>query len=398
MTGNKVKKSTFFDFLNRYTDYDFESFVAKAKEDVDYYNWRGYCLTNAYDNASSEYAAVRNSCALFDASPVKKYKISGADAGAFIDFVMTRPLSQKKPMRVYYATFCDRVGLLLDDGLLYKFTEDNYLLMVSEIEHDQHFSEAANQFENLIIEEVSSSLSGLALQGPKSCAVLDHMGITSIENLKPFEIRIFDFDHGKITIARVGFTGDLGYELWFDPKLNETVKQAIVKAETTLNIKIAGYGLTALNALRLEGGFIVPGWDTAQTFEDNQYERTPAELGLSWTVDLNRKDNFIGKAALLKENPRFKTIGLTINQECELEDGIELYATIDDTVLQVGTMPSVAWSYNLNCWIGLASIITSFYKDDLEYILKTEGKQMTCYEAKIPFVKLDRYLQTPAPI
>ena len=83
--------------------------------------------------------------------------------------------------------------------------------------------------------------------------------------------------------------------------MNREIEQAIRKAEVTLSIKIDGYGLKALNALRLEGGFIVPGWDTAQTFEDNEYERTPAELGISWTVDLDRKDDFIGKAALLKE-------------------------------------------------------------------------------------------------
>jgi hypothetical protein len=85
-----MKKCTFFDFLNRYSDDDFESFLARSEEDVDYIDWNGYCLTMAYTDAAVEYHAVRTGCALFDASPVKKYRFSGADAGQFLDAVLTR--------------------------------------------------------------------------------------------------------------------------------------------------------------------------------------------------------------------------------------------------------------------------------------------------------------------
>jgi len=94
---------------------------------------------------------------------------------------------------------------------------------------------------------------------------------------------------------------------------------------------------------------------TAQTFEDNEYELTPDELGISWTVDLDRKDYFIGKATLLKEkerDPRFKTTSRTIDQQCDVAEGMKLYTAIDGKVLQAGTCPSVAWSYGLNHWLG----------------------------------------------
>jgi aminomethyltransferase len=401
MGENAIKKSTFFDFLNRYTDYDYDVFLEGATEDVDYINWHGYCLIAAYGDKSSEYNAVRNSCALFDASPIKKYKISGTDAGAFLDAVMTRQISRQKSMRVIYATLCNENGMLLDDGLLYKFTEDNYLLMISEINHDEHFAKASNGFGNLKIEEVTSSLSGLAVQGPKSCAVLNCMGFTSIENLEPFEIKDFYLGGGKIIVARVGFTADLGYELWFEPGLNKAVGRAIGGAEEVLGIQIAGYGLNALNALRLEGGFVVPGWETAQTFENDEYERTPFELGISWTVDLSREDNFIGKAALLKEKengPRFKTIGLAIDKRCELEDGTELYSVIDGETWQTGTLPSVAWSYELNCCLSLASIRSEFSSPGIEYHVKIDDEQIVCRVVTLPFVKFSRYRDTPVVI
>lgn len=396
-----MKKSAFFDFLNRYANHDFESFLARSKENVDYIDWHDYCLPMTYSDGASEYRAVRNTCALFDASPVKKYRISGADAGKFLDAVMTRQMSRQKTMRVSYAVFCNEDGMLRDDGLLYKFAEDNYLLMVSEIDHDEHFAKVSHRFDDLTIDEITPSLSGLAFQGPKSCEILNRIGFTSIENLKPFKIKKFAFGGGKVTVARVGFTADLGYELWFDPKLNQAVEQAIRQAEATLGIKIDGYGLKALNVLRLEGGFIVPGWDTAQTFEDNEYERTPTELGISWVVDLGRKDDFIGKTALLKEKengPRFKAMGLTIDQECDVEDGMKLYTVIDGKVLQAGTCPSVAWSYGLNCWLGIASIQSDFFRNDLKYHVQIGGEQIACRPMKLPFVEFDRYRQVPAPV
>jgi len=396
-----MKKSTFYDFFNRYNNNDFESFLAKSEEDVDYINWHDYCLPMTYSDDASEYRAVRSACALFDASPVKKYQFSGAAAGAFLDAVMTRQVSRQKSMRVGYAILCNEEGMLLDDGLLYKFSDDNYLLMVSEIDHDEHFAKVSNRFDDLKIDEITPALSGLAFQGPYSCKILKHIGFSSIENLKPFEIKKFAFGSANVTVARVGFTADLGYELWFEPELNRAVEQAIRQAEDTLSIKIDGYGLKALNALRLEGGFIVPGWDTAQTFEDNAYERTPTELGISWTVDLDRKDDFIGKAALLKEKergPRFKTIGVTIDQECDVAEGMKLYIVIDGKVLQAGTCPSVAWSYGLNRWLGIASIQSDFFRSDLTYHIQIEGEQIACRLVKLPFVKYDRYRQVPAPV
>jgi aminomethyltransferase len=396
-----MKKSMFFDFLNRYADNDYESFLAKSEEDVDYIDWNGYCLTMAYSDAAAEYHAVRTGCALFDASPVKKYRFSGADAGSFLDAVTTRRVCRQKSMRVSYAIFCNEDGMLLDDGLLYKFSDGNYLLMVSEIDHDEHFAKASHRFDDLKIDEITPALSGLAFQGPKSCEILNTIGFSSTENLKPFEIKKFAFGSGNITVARVGFTADLGYELWFEPELNREVEQAIRKAEVTLSIKIDGYGLKALNALRLEGGFIVPGWDTAQTFEDNELERTPTELGISWTVDLDRKDDFFGKAALLREKemgPRFKTTGITIDQECDVAEGMKVYTVIAGKVLQAGTCPSVAWSYGLKCWLGIASIQSDFFRNDLTYHVQIGEEQIVCCLTKLPFVKFDRYRQVPAPV
>jgi len=401
MSDMPIQKSIFFDFLNRYSDDTFESFIAEAREDTDYINWHNYCVPMDYGDTEKEYKAVRGSCALFDASPVKKYRISGLDSGKLLDRVMTRRKSLQKSMQVSYAVFCNDDGMLLDDGLLYKFSDDNYLLMISEIDHDDHFMKASLGLDQLKIEEVTPSLSGLALQGPKSCTVLKSMGMTSIENLKPFEIKNYPAENGEITIARVGFTSDLGYELWFKPELRKSVENMICQAETALDMRISGYGLNALNAFRLEGGFIVPGWDTAQTFENNDHERTPSELGIAWTVDYNREDDFVGKKALLKEKkygPRFNTVGFTMEHKQKPVDGTKLYTTIDGTAVEAGSFPVIAWSYELNCWLGLASVKADYPENEHDFYIIKDGDHVSCNQSSLPFVNFSRYRQTPAPL
>ena len=94
-----LKKSIFFDFLNRRAGTNFESFMAGSTEDEHYINWNEFVLPHDYGNAEAEYTAIRNSCAVFDVSPIRKIRVAGADAGAFLDRLLTRPVSGLPTMR-----------------------------------------------------------------------------------------------------------------------------------------------------------------------------------------------------------------------------------------------------------------------------------------------------------
>jgi aminomethyltransferase len=399
--SEQAKKSLFYDFVSRYVDTDFETYMADSTEDEDYINWHGHCLPYVYEDEEKEYNAVRNGCALFDATPVKKYRIRGANAGAFMDYVMTRKMSALPVMRATYAIWCKEDGMLNDDALLYKLAEDDYLLMVAELDHDELFANCKVKVGgDIIITEETPLLAGFAVQGPKSCAVLKSFGFEGIENMKPFIVKNYDLNGGQVMVSRVGFTADLGYEIWFKPSMAKDIEQAFINAEKALDIQIAGYGLTAIQLCRMEGGLIVPGWDTLQTFEDPEFERSPLELGMSWNVDLDREDDFVGKAALVKEKAegsRFKMKGFIIEAECELEDGAELFATVDGEDLQIGTLPSVSWSYGANHWLGLSSLRTA-YANATEGFVVIDGDKVVVNISKIPFVKFDRKAQVPAPL
>jgi len=398
--SEQAKKSTFYDFLSRYAEADFDTYMAGATQDDDYLNWNGYTLPYVFVDEEQEYEAVRNGCALFDATPARKYRIRGADAGAFMDYLMTRSMSALPQMRATYGIWCTEDGMLNDDSMTYKLAEDHYIIMAAEVNHDELFARCAQRFADVSVIDDSASLAGMTVQGAKSCAVLRTFGFTGIEDLKPFGVAFFPLADGEVMVARVGFTGDLGYEIWFKPELCSAVEEAFLAAEVALGIRIAGYGLTTIQLCRMEGGMVVPGWDTAQTFEDPEFERSPFELGMAWNVDLDRDEDFLGKAALLKERAngsRFVMKGFSIDAECELTDGAELFATIEGEPVQVGTLPSVSWSHTAKGWIGLSSL-RSAHAGLAEGFVQIDGQAIPCRITELPFVDLERRRQVPAPL
>ncbi|MCH7637492.1 MAG: aminomethyl transferase family protein, partial [Proteobacteria bacterium] len=186
-----LRQSIFFDFLNRRNDADFEHFMADAIEGEHYINWNQFVLPNDYDDAEREYLAIRNSCAMFDLSPIRKIHVTGTGAGEFFDRLLTRPVSELPAMRAIYTVFCNADGNLKDDAILYKYADDDYLLMPSDVDHSPYFESVFRRFGLSEVEftECTDSWAGMAIQGPRSASALRNMGFDGIEQLRPFEMR-----------------------------------------------------------------------------------------------------------------------------------------------------------------------------------------------------------------
>lgn len=395
-----LRKSTFFDFFNRRDEADFESFMADAVEDEHYINWNQFVLPHDYGNAESEYSAIRNSCAIFDISPIRKIRVRGSGAGAFFDRLSTRPVSELPIMRAIYTVFCNEDGSLKDDAILYKFADDDYLLMPSDIDHSPYFESLCEQFGlgDVSFAECTDSWAGLAIQGPRSAAILRRMDFDGIELLNPFEVRDYDITGGKIRTARMGFTADLGYECWFEPNLAEAMMQIIQSARLAMNIEMPGYGLDALQACRLEGGFVVAGWDFATELDpDLELKRTPYEVGLGWLVNLDGAQ-FVGRDALLrrvKNGHEFTLRSFVIDEDCLPNDGAEIFAVGDDHGTSVGVVTCSNWSWGMNKTIGNASVRSEHA--DLEKAWVTiDGKRVKMTLSRGPLISLERRNQVPA--
>ena len=145
---------------------------------------------------------------------------------------------------------------------------------------------------------------------------------------------------------------------------------------------------------------IVPGWDTTGTFEDPEFERSPLELTLSWNVKLKREDFFAGKSALIKqkeEGPRFVMKGIRHRDTAPIEEGCDLFSIIDGTQTKVGTIPSLIWHVQEECWMGFASIKASFKNIESVFAL-SDDRPIQGALAKLPFVQFERRSKTPAAI
>ena len=395
-----LKKSPFFDFLNRRSEPGFDAFVAASVEDEHYINWNEFLLPNDYGDAESEYFAIRNSCAVFDTSPLRKIRVHGNGAGTFFDRLLTRPISDLPAMRATYTVFCNEDGSFKDDAIVYKFADDDYLIMPSDIDHSPYFESVCAQFDigDVSFEECTDAWVGAAIQGPLSATALQGMGFDTVAQLRPFEVREYYLGGGTICVARMGFTADLGYECWLARPLADTFAKSIAAVRTEMNIELPGYGLDALQVCRLEGGFIVAGWDCSTEIDPQpEFSRTPLELGLSWLVNLDGED-FIGKEALV-EQKRNGTKHLlryfSMDQYMILEDGAAIYAPQSDEV--IGRVNNSAWSWGLQQTIGNASIFSE-HKDSEGGRVMVDGEFSNLAFHRKPLIELPRRNQVPAPI
>jgi len=396
-----LRKSVFFDFLNRHDDAGFEHFMANAIEDEHYINWNQFVLPHDYGDAEYEYFAIRNNCAMFDVSPIRKIRVTGTSAGDFFDRLLTRPVSELPAMRAIYTVFCNEDGSLKDDAILYKYADDDYLLMPSDVDHSLYFVAVCQKFglSDVAFTECTDSWAGMAIQGPRSASVLQNMGFDGIERLEPYEVRDYELTGVTIRISRMGFTADLGYECWFEPGLADEFMQCIEAVKSSMGIEMPGYGLSALQACRLEGGFIVAGWDFATELDPRPgFERSPYELGLGWLVKLDAAD-FVGQDALAeqkKSGHRFTLRSFEIDNNSPPDDGAKLYAGVDDDTL-VGSVNCSGWSWGMNRTIGNASIFSEHAALGHAWI-ELGGKRLQVMLCRGPLIALERRNKVPASL
>lgn len=264
-------------------------------------NWNGYMVARTVDNLAAEYFAVRSGCAVMELTPMEKYRITGRDAREYLDRLVTRDISKLRPGRVTYVVWCNDNGKVIDDGTLFHLGDNDYRLCSQHHQLDWLLISAAGF--DVRIEVETHDVAALAVQGPTSCSVLTLAGIEKLKELKPFDVAPLQCGDLSVAVSRTGYTGDLGYELWVEPGDAERLWDAIFGVRGRYDVR--AIGLSALEMVRIEAGFIMPGFDfnTAETTIRNGFDRSPYELGLGWAVHLD-KGHFTGRRALCMEKSR----------------------------------------------------------------------------------------------
>lgn len=341
-------------------------------------HWAGYLAADRYQMSDKfEYFAIRNSAALFDTSPLYKYRLIGPDTEKYLSGVMTRDVGKCRPGQAQYTIWCDDDGWVLEDAVILRLSADEFLITTAE-PNLFYFEELIGRM-SVEIDDVSEDYGALALQGPASRQILAQLA-PEVEDLGYFGVTPSKIGEIPVTISRTGFTGDLGYEIWVYEDDAVTVWDRV--------LEVAGpyggipCGQDAILIARIEAGLLLIGVDfqSARFAWNDDQRATPLELGLGWMIgDLETSGRrFIGRAAIEREiaeqSSRWTTTGVVVDwQEWTRlhadrglvtpkdhnpeHGGLMLY---DDELQRIGYTPSFVYSPVLQQHIGIARLRPEF--------------------------------------
>lgn len=338
----------------------------------------GFEMPIQYSSIISEHKSVRNSVGVFDVSHMGEVFVKGEKALDFIQYVAINDASKLQTGRVQYSAMCYEDGGIVDDLLIYKIADDEFLLVInaSNIEKDFNWMQENNQF-GVELRNESDNYSLLAVQGPNSLNTLQKLTDTQI-NMEYYHFTNLKLAGVDMILSRTGYTGEVGYELYFkgDEKTAEELWNKIFEAGKEFNIQPAG--LAARDTLRLEMGFCLYGNDIDQT-------TNPLEAGLGWITKLS-KQNFIGKDALvkIKENGlKRKLVAITSDEKTFPRHGYDI--SVNNK--KIGTVTSGTVSPMLDKPIALGYVETEFSEIETDVNFLIRGKEIPAKVVKLPFVK-----------
>jgi aminomethyltransferase len=337
----------------------------------------GYNMPIQYSSIIAEHKAVRSSVGVFDVSHMGEVFIKGDNALDFVQKITINDASKLFPGRVQYSAMCYPDGGIVDDLLVYCISPQEFLLVInaSNVEKDYAWM-CENNTEGVEIINKSDDYSLLAIQGPFSQKVVEKLFDIKL-NIEYYHFTSGTLDGIDYIISRTGYTGELGFELYFQGDEAAAMNLWTKLFEAGKEFNIAPIGLGARDTLRLEMGFCLYG---------NEIDKTtnPLEAGLSWITRLN-KGIFIGKDALVKVKQsgfRKRLIPLVSDERIFPRHGYEI--TVDGK--KVGTVTSGTVSPSIDKAIALAYVDETEYQKGSAFNFSIRGKEHSARIVTLPFI------------
>ncbi|MFN8535318.1 MAG: glycine cleavage system aminomethyltransferase GcvT [Dehalococcoidia bacterium] len=248
--------------------------------------FNGWDMPVHYEGILAEHRAVRANAGVFDTSHMGQVRISGADAGAWLDWLLPNDLAGLTTGRARYSPLLADDGGIVDDLMIYRLDEDDYLVVVNAGGRETDLAWfRERQKPGVAIDPLYDGRAMIAVQGPEAIATLARLSPDPIAALPRFGIAPATISGRPVLVARTGYTGEDGGELFLDADDAATVWTSLIEAGVT------PCGLGARDTLRLEAALPLYGNDIDRT-------TNPFEAGLGWTVKLTKGD-FVGRQALV---------------------------------------------------------------------------------------------------
>lgn len=337
----------------------------------------GWEMPLQYSSIVKEHLAVRTNVGLFDLSHMGEIKVCGQGAGELVQKLSANDAGRLTDERALYTLFCNETGGIVDDLLIYRYTDNHYMLVVNaaNIEKDLAWVRTHNNTDAEIADQ-SDDTALIALQGPKAIDILNPFASErDVSEISFFRFVVDEVAGIPTTISRTGYTGETGFELYVDANSAEDLWNVLYPAVIEADGQPVGLG--ARDTLRLEAGLRLYGMD----MNDGT---NPFEVGLGKFVK-SKNRQFIGKKALLatkKKGIAKQMIGFQMLDRAVARAGYPVYQEGE----HIGSVTSGAPSPSLKCSIGFAIITSQTISEDDKIDIEIRGKMHPAKIIRAPFI------------
>jgi aminomethyltransferase len=338
----------------------------------------GYNMPVSYTGLNEEHLTVRNAVGVFDVSHMGEFILKGENALDLIQRVTSNDASVLADGKVQYSCLPNDKGGIVDDLLVYRITDKEYMLVVnaSNIEKDWNWISKFNT-KGVEMKNISDSVSLLAVQGPKAAQALQKLTDVNLSEMPYYTFKKGKFNgEENVVISNTGYTGAGGFEIYFANEVADKMWKAIFEAGAEFGIKPIGLG--ARDTLRLEMGFCLYGNDIDDT-------TSPLEAGLGWITKFTKE--FTNSKALLEQKEKGLTKKLVGFEMIDRGIPRHDYLIADAAGNTIGKVTSGTQSPSLNKAIGMGYVPTALSKVDSEIYIMIRDKAIKAKVVKIPFYK-----------
>lgn len=339
----------------------------------------GYLLPVQYQKTGviKEHLAVRNQAGIFDVSHMGEVTYKGKDALANLQKILANDFSTMGIGKVRYSVMCNEEGGVIDDLLVYKLAEENYLVVINAGNREKDIRWMKQQlFGEVILEDISDRVGQIALQGPESKQILESLVEPDLlpEKYYTFSENLLIGDV-KCLISRTGYTGSFGYEIYCKATEIHLVWEILLNNDGKFDLIPCGLG--ARDTLRLEASMPLYGHEMDETI-------TPLEVDLGFSVKMDKED-FIGKPALLaKATTTRKRVGIELTERGIAREHIEIFSKAGK---KIGETTSGTYSPYIEKAIAMALVEKEFSEIGTEIDLIIRNKKVSAKIVKMPFYK-----------
>ncbi|GGP49799.1 glycine cleavage system aminomethyltransferase GcvT [Saccharothrix coeruleofusca] len=344
---------------------------------TDFAGWR---MPLRYDSELAEHRAVRTSAGLFDLTHMGEILVTGAEAGAALDHALVGHASAIGVGRARYTMICRPDGGVLDDLIVYRTGETEYLVVANAANAGVVHRELVARAEGFAAEvtDKSADFALLAVQGPASTEILAGLTPTDLAEVKYYASYPTTVADRPALLARTGYTGEDGFELFLDPADAPAVWRALLAAGAPHELKPAGLGCR--DTLRLEAGMPLYGNELG-------VDRTPFHAGLGRVVKLDKPGDFVGREALAKvaeQGVDSALVGLRTDSRRAPRHG---YPVLDDSGAPVGEVTSGALSPTLGYSVAMAYVTKANAEPGTRLTVDVRGRREPVEVVALPFYK-----------